>query len=243
MTHKLTLLASALAAASLLVAAIAGIGHRLDWWHFYTGFVLFIGAAIAGIAAIAITLIGIARGGNVPPFSLAHAAVMLCALPAVVLFAYWFWHVRSVPPIHDITTDTQNPPAFHAVLTHRVGAPNPSEYGGMEVAAQQRRAYPDIGSLRLAVSTAHASAAARETVRDMGWEIVAADETAGRIEATDTTFWFGFKDDVVIRIVPSNGGSLIDVRSVSREGRSDLGTNARRIRTFLVRLSGRIKDR
>jgi uncharacterized protein (DUF1499 family) len=240
-TDKLTLVTSALAAASLLVAALAGVGHRFGWWHFYTGFVLFIGAAIAGVIAIAITLFGMMRGGSVVPFFPTRAAILLCASPAAVLFAFWYWQTRSVPPIHDITTDTQNPPAFQAVLAFRAGAPNPSKYGGAEIAAQQRRAYPDIKSLRLSNSTARAFAAAQAAVQDMGWEIVAADETAGRIEATDTTFWFGFKDDVVVRIVPSNGGSLIDVRSVSRAGRSDVGTNAKRIRTFLERLSDHSK--
>ena len=59
------------------------------------------------------------------------------------------------------------------------------------------------------------------------------DRTDGRIEATDTTFWFGFKDDVVIRISKSDKGSQLDIRSVSRVGKSDVGTNAKRIRKFL----------
>jgi uncharacterized protein (DUF1499 family) len=71
----------------------------------------------------------------------------------------------------------------------------------------------------------------------MGWEIVAADSAAMRIEATATTRWFGFKDDVVVRIQPADSGSRIDVRSVSRVGRSDVGTNAKRIRSYLDRLT------
>jgi len=69
----------------------------------------------------------------------------------------------------------------------------------------------------------------------MGWDLVAADATAGRIEATDTTFWFGFKDDVVIRVRPAHGGSRVDVRSLSRVGVGvgDVGTNAKRIRAYL----------
>ena len=70
----------------------------------------------------------------------------------------------------------------------------------------------------------------------MGWEIVDANPGQGRIEATDATFWFGFKDDMVVRVAPTETGSRVDVRSLSRVGRSDVGTNAKRIRAFLARL-------
>ena len=71
----------------------------------------------------------------------------------------------------------------------------------------------------------------------MGWQIVDANAREGRIEATATTFWFGFKDDVVVRIVPAPGGSRVDVRSVSRVGVSDVGANAKRVRDFLQKLA------
>jgi uncharacterized protein (DUF1499 family) len=77
---------------------------------------------------------------------------------------------------------------------------------------------------------------AEATARAMGWEIVAAEPGEGRIEATDTTMWFGFKDDIVIRIVPEGEGSRLDIRSMSRVGKSDLGKNADRIRKFLAAL-------
>ena len=70
----------------------------------------------------------------------------------------------------------------------------------------------------------------------MGWEVVAADPAAGRIEAVATTFWFGFKDDIVVRVAPAGAGSLIDARSKSRVGVGDLGTNAQRLRAYLERL-------
>jgi uncharacterized protein (DUF1499 family) len=79
---------------------------------------------------------------------------------------------------------------------------------------------------------------ALDAARRMGWDIVAADNRAGRIEATATTIWFAFKDDVVIRVTPSANGSRIDVRSLSRVGKGDLGTNARRVRAYLASLSG-----
>jgi len=145
---------------------------------------------------------------------------------------------RNKPPIHDITTDTADPPPFVAIVPLRRDARNPVEYGGPAVAAQQREAYPDIAPLSLPVPPAQAFERAERAARGQGWEIVAAVPAEGRIEATDTTRWFGFKDDVVIRVRPEGAGSRVDVRSVSRVGRGDVGTNARRIGQFLDALRG-----
>jgi uncharacterized protein (DUF1499 family) len=106
-------------------------------------------------------------------------------------------------------------------------------YGGEKIALQQRGAYPDLQPMILKVAPPEAFDRALAAVREMGWELVAADAAAGRIEATDTTFWFGFKDDVVIRVRPADGGSRVDVRSLSRVGGGDAGTNAKRIRAYL----------
>ena len=104
------------------------------------------------------------------------------------------------------------------------------------MAAQQREAYPDIVPADYPVDTQAAFEAAVAAARDLGWTVVAMDEAGGRIEAIDRTFWFGFADDVVIRIRPTDAGSRIDVRSVSRVGVSDVGANAARIRDFLAQL-------
>jgi uncharacterized protein (DUF1499 family) len=72
--------------------------------------------------------------------------------------------------------------------------------------------------------------------RAQGWEIVAAVPAEGRIEATDTTRFFGFKDDIVIRVKAEGAGSRVDVRSLSRVGKSDVGKNASRIRAYLIAL-------
>jgi len=155
-----------------------------------------------------------------------------------VAYLPWHWRqrARAVPPIHDISTDFEHPPGFVAVLPLRSNAPNPSDYGGPEVAAAQRRGYPDIRPLILAAPPPVAFAQALAAAERMGWTLVAADSTAGRIEATATTAWFGFKDDVVIRVTPATEGSRIDVRSVSRVGKSDVGTNAARIRAYLAKV-------
>jgi uncharacterized protein (DUF1499 family) len=146
---------------------------------------------------------------------------------------------RRVPPIHDITTDLERPPQFVAVLPLRASAANPATYGGPEVAEAQRRAYPDIKPLMLSLSPGAAYSLALASARSMGWDLVASDSAAGRIEATATTTWFGFKDDVVVRIRPTAGGSRIDVRSVSRLGKSDVGAIAKRIRSYLSEIASR----
>jgi len=153
-----------------------------------------------------------------------------------VLMLKWKRNLDSVPYIHDITTDTANPPLFEAILPLRAGAPNPAEYGGPALAKQQEDGYSDLVPGSLGASPEEAFPRALQAAKDMGWEIVAADPKALRIEATDTTAWFGFKDDVVVRLTPSPAGCRIDVRSVSRVGQSDVGTNARRIKAYLARL-------
>jgi hypothetical protein len=134
--------------------------------------------------------------------------------------------------IHDITTDTGNPPAFVALASARQAAPNGSVYKGDEIADRQRKAYPDVTALKSDLAPQVLFAKAEGVARAAGWEIAAAEPNEGRIEATDTTLIFGFKDDIVIRIRPAGNGSVLDMRSMSRVGVSDLGVNAKRILEF-----------
>jgi uncharacterized protein (DUF1499 family) len=157
------------------------------------------------------------------------------------LLVVWLpWQMKQkaarVPAIHDITTDTEDPPRFLAVLALRQGAPNSAEYDGPAVASQQQAAYPDIRPVTLRGTSQEVFTRTLRAAEAMGWDIVAADQAEGRIEATDTTFWFGFKDDIVVRIRSKGDESVIDVRSVSRVGKSDVGTNAERIRAYVAKL-------
>jgi uncharacterized protein (DUF1499 family) len=140
----------------------------------------------------------------------------------------------AAPLIHDITTDTNNPPPFVALQPERATSENGAAYGGPAVATQQKRGYPDLAPLVLALPPEQAFARVETAARAMGWRVVAAAPAEGRLEASDTTRWFGFTDDIVVRVKPGPGGSRIDVRSASRVGRSDLGVNARRIRAFIA---------
>lgn len=235
----LMMLGSWLGIASLIALFMSGAGTRLGLWVFGTGFSIlrwsaYVGAAAAVLALIAVIWLMASRRQRPP-------VVLVIGLLAGFA-AFWMPYAqqakaRSVPPIHDITTDTQDPPQFQAVLPLRADARNPPEYLGGEVTEQQLKAYPDIRTLALKASPAQAFTAANEVVKSMGWDVAAAVESDGRIEATDTTFWYGFKDDIVIRIRPDGTGSRLDIRSKSRVGRSDIGTNAARIRKFVAALN------
>jgi uncharacterized protein (DUF1499 family) len=235
--HAPALVLSLAVLAAVAVLA-AGPGYRFGWWGLGEAFTLLrYGAEVAllsGAAAlIAIAVCGARRSGRRLGLGLLALAIALAAFGIP-------WRMQAqahrVPSIHDITTDLEDPPAFVAVVVHRTGAWNPVEYAGPAVAAQQRAGYPDIGPLDLAAPPERVLPAVETVARGLGWEIVAVVPAEGRLEATATTPWFGFKDDVVVRVRARGGGSRVDVRSLSRIGGSDLGTNARRVRTFLERL-------
>jgi uncharacterized protein (DUF1499 family) len=230
----------ALALATLAAAGVlgAGPGYRFGWWGLGPAFLLLRwGAGLslaAGALAVLATTAALAQGSR-----RTLALAVLALVVGLVGFAVpWRMQQQAhrVPPIHDITTDPDDPPAFVAVVARRTGARNPVQYAGAAVADQQRRAFPDLVPLRVAAPPERAFAAVEAAARALGWEIVAAVPSEGRLEATATTAWFGFKDDVVVRIRAEGAGSRVDVRSLSRIGVGDLGTNAVRVRAFLARL-------
>lgn len=222
----------------LLCLGASGLGYRWGCWDYKTGISLMKSSAWISIAAVVVCLVGLALWqGKVFPEGMTPALIGLVIGGAVLgLTLHWKHNLDSVPYIHDITTDAENPPLFEAVLPLRAGAENPAEYGGPELARQQKEGYPDLQPGSVSSPPEAAFPRALQAARDMGWKIVDFDPQSLRIEATDTTPWFGFKDDVVVRLTPSPMGSRIDVRSVSRVGKSDVGTNARRIKAYLARI-------
>jgi uncharacterized protein (DUF1499 family) len=224
---------------SLLLLALAPVGWRAGWWHFRFAFTwLMTASAAAGAAAVIVSLPALLLGWSqlsAGPAAMAATGLALCA---VLIYIPWHYdRVRKrVPRIHDITTDVENPPEFAAVLPARA-AENAAAaaYAGSEVARLQKAAYPDVAPLELRLSAAKAFDLALSAARSMpGWDIVDSDPATGRIEASQASRWFRFTDDVVIRVVPSGSGSRIDMRSLSRQGRSDFGVNAARIRAYMV---------
>lgn len=248
--------AGALGLAATLAAL--GPGTRFGLWDY--------SFALGLMRTIALPLL-IAAGFAVIALALAawraQGLVALAFLSAIAAGAAGYAPIRmralaeGNPFIHDVTTDFENPPAIAAAAD----APrkNPPAYagadvvrgkgrwGGMMTADAQRDAFPEIAPFRAAVGVDAAAAAAREVIADMKMEIIAdtgfgALAGNGRlIEAVATSFWFGFKDDFIVRVTPEGEGrSRIDLRSKSRVGGSDLGANAARVREFLSKIKARI---
>jgi len=252
--RALSLLALALGAVALLLIGIGGPGTRFGWWGFRTGFKLMkygaylgIAAAVAAIVALLVlTVLGARTRRGTARGAVAMAALALI-LGGAAFFLPWRWrrHAMSVPPIHDITTDFVNPPEITASRAERdtTRGMNNWAYEGDSIAAQQRRAYPDIRPVMLALPPDDAYRAALRAARDMGWQILLDDPATRRVEALDVTKWYGFKDDVSIRVTPASGISRVDIRSISRVGGSDVGMNAARIRKYVAKLKSENREK
>ncbi len=234
-----------LAALALLLLAISPLGWRAGWWHFRFAFTwLMTASGIVAAAATAVSLLTLLLGWSGLGARAVAMAVLGLVLGAILVYVPWNYNrLRSaVPRIHDITTDTENPPAFKAVLTARAAEKSATEvYEGPDLAQQQKAAYPDLAPLELPSAAATAFELALETAKAMpGWTIVAAESATGRIEASQTSRWFAFTDDIVIRVAADGPRSRIDMRSLSRQGRSDFGVNAARIRAYMGALKRRV---
>jgi uncharacterized protein (DUF1499 family) len=219
-------------ALALLLLALAPLGWRAGIWHYRISFSLI---ALAGLLAIVGAIgagVGLAFGRATLRWRNAILPSLAVLLGLGVLIAIWQIRQHGAAPIHDITTDLDNPPAFVTALPARRAEQAAADaYAGIELA------YPDIQPTLLAVTPGRAFALALATAKAMpGWTITASDPQAGRIEASQASFWFGFVDDIVIRVGAAGAGSRIDMRSLSRQGRGDLGVNARRIRAYMAAL-------
>jgi uncharacterized protein (DUF1499 family) len=236
----LTKLAVLLAVLSGLGAVSAGLGTRWGIWDFRTGLTIFRWAAYGGAGTAVVSAIAILSLLRPVSWHSFLWALIGLIIGAALVTVSWNWEQigKSVPPIHDITTDTTNPPKFVAIVPLRGKNWNSLEYGGPAVAKMQHNAYPDIAPLFLEAPPDRTFDKALSVAKRLDWIIIDANKAEGRIEAVATTFWFGFKDDIVVRIEKSDSKSRVDIRSVSRVGVSDLGTNARRIREFLREMKG-----
>jgi uncharacterized protein (DUF1499 family) len=251
----LTLLLTVLGPLTFMTAAL---GAKLGFWdwRFGLGFLTReVGPKIL-MAGLVLALISLVLAFVIKP----RKGFVIAALGIVVPIAAFVNlqsvqnTVASLPFIHDVTTDTQDVPQFGAIIMSeraKVEGVNTADYVGKMaptrdaegnpgqklVSVLQTTAYPDIRSVVVSESKDVVFGRAEAIAEQMGWEVKVSDLENGRIEATDTTFWYGFEDDVIIRLRHSEGGgTLIDVRSLSRVGGSDLGKNADRIREFLKKM-------
>jgi uncharacterized protein (DUF1499 family) len=215
------------------------VGYRLGWWSLGNGFALLRSATYGCVAAALLAL------AHLSAFAQSRRAVWMASLALLVGVAgasvpgYYWYQGKNSPVMNDVSTDTANPPRFVAAVPLREDARNSVEYGGAAVAALQKQHYPDIGPVLLNVPPPEAFARALAAAHAMGWAIIAEVPGELRIEATDTTLLFGFKDDIVVRVTPADSGSRVDVRSLSRVGRGDFGTNARRVQRYIEELRSR----
>jgi hypothetical protein len=244
--------------AALALCLTAAFGTRFGFWQYTTGFrILEPGVVIGAIAALAgLVWMGLALRNNNSlgrgwGFAGLIGASILLYFPIAAASRAW-----DAPPIHDISTDVEHAPAFKALLPLRQGATNGPEYDGPKkvvlkgkvttVAELQKLNYPDIKTYAQLLNPrndpgVHPQAIlfwrAFERAKSMGWNIVAFDQKTGTIEATATTLWFGFTDDIAIRVQQAGAlGAKLDIRSKSREGALDYGRNAERIRTYIKKL-------
>ena len=216
---------------------LAALGTRFGWWEFRTAFALLGGAAMTGAVLLAVSGVGVLLAIARKNDKAKHRAALTALVTLVPLSFVIYFGVKAgqVPAIHDISTDQQNPPAFDALLSQRPESANPLDYTA-EIAALQAKAYPEVQPLLLDAPLADVVSRARAVAKSLDWEVVNVDPQKGLVEATDTSFWFGFVDDVVVRVTAVDGKSRVDVRSVSRVGRGDIGKNAQRIETFLQQM-------
>jgi hypothetical protein len=247
--RQVSRLALLLSLGGVAAALVAAIGSGTGLWHFRIGFAVlryaFYAVAAGGVLALIAIGFGVARrtgAGKLNLLSLAVALLFSAYLLQMVATA------RSVPAIHDATTNLEDPPAFTALSARPDNLDNVPDEGEPELArldpesrwkALHRRAYGDLRTLRVRAGVAQTTGRAASLARSRGWEIAKVDRKAGIVEATATSRFFRFKDDVVVRVrrdPASPGSSLVDIRSISRVGGSDIGMNAKRIRAFAADL-------
>ncbi len=220
---------------AILLVALAGPLYKFGAVELGTAFTGFKFGVFAGIAALILLAIQLLFKRNTASIGSALVSAVL-AIIAIAIPLSMMNTAKNVPPIHDISTDLMNPPEFVAIAPLRADAPNPVEYTGAKVAEQQRTAYPDLQTLTYTQSKSELIEASKQAIENLGWELVNIDADKGIVEATETTAWFGFKDDVIIRVADNDSERLVDIRSKSRVGQSDLGKNAARIHSFIEEL-------
>lgn len=233
-------------------ALVGAVGSGQEWWHFRTGFKLlrwsFYAAAAGGVLAIAAIA---AASRSRPRLVLANLLILAIALAYCLYMATMYRAARAAVPLHDVTTNLDDYPRFYRLTVREDNLAAIPDLGRRELAALPPRerwkavhriAYPDLQAVRVEGEAGDIVRRAEQLARERGWEVVTVDPREGVVEAVATSFWFRFKDNVIVRVRPLSeqpGTAMVDMRSISREGVSDTGVNARRIREFLADLAGR----
>jgi hypothetical protein len=244
---RLTFLAAILCFGAVAAALIAALGSARGSWHFRIGFKVLEYALYAGIAGILLALIAIFFARRVRPrLMLVNMLAILVAGAFVGFVGNQVRIARSVPGIHDIATNLDDYPRFYRLTVRADNLERVPDMGRREWAALpprerwkavHREYYGDIATIRVPWNVEETTTRARRLAEAEGWDIATFDPGNGIVEAVDTSLFFRFKDNVVIRVRPAAaGGSIVDMRSISRVGVSDVGVNAGRVRSFLADL-------
>jgi uncharacterized protein (DUF1499 family) len=229
---RLVVLLTRIGMACLLVLPLSVLAIRLGL-NFRIGLLVFALSGLLGMATV-VALLLVSLLPRYRDYRLQALKGTLPALPPALLVLAILSTGGKYPPIHDITTDTEDPPIFDSGVYYRGDNANPIDIKP-DVIEIQKQFYPQVRTIESDLSADDAFDRATNVAEHLGWEIYNSDPANGRIEASYKSFWFGFVDDIVIRVRLADGGSEIDLRSVSRVGRSDLGANAARIEKFAAR--------
>ena len=239
--------------ASPAVALVGALGAAWGFWEFGKGFLGLAAALVLAVLAVA-TGFGIGarnrKKGIVAPklrrwVGMAFGIGMIGWLASIAIPAF------TVPAIHDISTDLADPPQFQMLALRKDNwdAIPGSDDANMKGMSPQQRwevihrgEYGDIRTVRINQPVVDVISKADRLAKVRGWDVALSDSVEGRLEATASSTFFRFKDDVVLRVKPTEDGtgSVVDMRSVSRLGVSDIGVNAKRVRAFLADLSGTV---
>lgn len=247
---RAALIVSLLIPVYFLVAALGTRFGLFDWTFGFVGLAVLWGTKVL-LGGAAFAFIGLLLAWFTPPRRGVATALLALLIPVAGLgYGYYLRTQAGQNPIHDISTDLVDPPAFSGAVTtarSRVTSGNDLDLlnkrlpDGRAYVEVQREIYPDIVSIPTGLDPARAFEIAEALAREQGWWVGSVNASTGVIEATTRSFWFGFTDDIVVRVLPDGSGSRIDMRSVSRVGRSDLGANAARIRRFQAQLRERLQ--
>jgi hypothetical protein len=238
---------------ALFWGLVSAVGTGWGYWEYTSGLKGVAGAFLLGLGAI---LIGAVQGWRLrkavnPTPRARRWTGMVVALAYVAWVGTFLMAALTVPAIHDVSTDLADPPAFQTLalradnLDNVPGADDADMRGLTPLqrwAVVHQKAYGDIRSVRSNEPVPMVIAKAERLAKARGWDVAVSLPEEGRFEATETSAFFQFKDDVVLRVRPSETGegSIVDMRSVSRVGVSDLGMNAKRVRSFLADLTGTV---
>jgi fatty-acyl-CoA synthase len=245
-----------LALAAPAAILLGAVGSKAGWFSLSFGFdwlAIRVAPALAVIAA-ALGALALIAALILPPRGSAMAALFAVALGGVTFGAVTQWRLQAAqaPPVHDVDTDWTSPLLFSPKLMLARGADsnavesNPTvpvsaytrDVAGQTVAAINARTCPGATPATLAVPPAQAFARAKAALLDAHLNLITDDPAHGLLEATATSFWFGFKDDVAVQVRPSGAGARIDLRASSRLGLSDFGRNCRLVTRLRGALAG-----